>query len=910
MKKWTYLVAAVLMSGTAPFFTSCIDNDEPEGITILRKAKAELISAKKAVADAEAAEKLAQAELAKADAEVKRAEAEIKKAQAELIKAQTEGEKAKIEAEIKKIEAEAQLVLAQAEAAAQAAADAHAEALKQLEILQATLQKEQQAALQTWIDRYDAAQKTADEKKLAYNKAQRAYTKALNDSKVYDEKDVEKMNEIKAEIRKAEKRVKDLKEIELAGLNAEMEAAKALKPGELPTRLEDVKKELDKLKADYANVELQIAEMKKNDPDVAKLAELEKKIAEIAEEKVIIKDFEVEYPEMGIPGLYGTEKAFGADLEYTLNDLLIYDYAKYVLTSKIEQLEGLKLDENDQAWTEQSIIDLEAGKKAITDNFEAAKESWQEAVNAYKTTDGSVNLEAFDTYAPLKAAVEAYNATLPAYNEAKEARDMAYQAWRDAIDKKDQTQTLTEIWQAEQDKAMEKLIATQNALDEEVNAKNESIYQETVKRENDIRGLYIVLQEKSLEYRKNPTEETLKAMNDAREAVQKGFDDLNKWKIEVNKELNQLIATNDTKKSEAQTQYQIDMLQAEKNYQDKLIEYGNEQKDPALQEAINAAKEVFDAKDKVYQDAKEVVDDAYDVLSDANYAFQTDINKYSYIPNWYEAYELTDIARLTRDEAKDLVLKRSLATWGSMVADNDADGQYGLPTEYLIGLDKEAVDAIIRSNYKDIKNWELNHFYNNANFGAFGDVLGYDYTIAVAKATLENGAALDAAIKQFSDNLKTITEAYDAQDAKFAEVKKSYEAQELVVEEKTQALTDRLGEIKSEQQLNSDIAAALQKAVEAAPFEDQFTQGAIDNYVAAIQTSIDAKNEEITVAEGNVEAKNQKLEDFKNGKLTAVNEANEAMEVAKEESELADKRAKDAKDELDKAIAKLEQSAE
>lgn len=910
MKKWTYLVAAVLMSGTAPFFTSCIDNDEPEGITIIRKAKAELISAKKAIAEAEAEEKLAQAELLKAEIKVKEAEAAIKKAQAELIQAQTEGEKAKIEAEIKKIEAEAQLVLAQAEAAAQAAADAHAEALKKLEILQATLQNEQQAALKTWIDRYDAAQKTADKKKLAYNKAQRAYTQALNDSKVYDETDVEKMNEIKAEIRKAEKRVKDLTEIELAGLTAEMEAAKALKPGELPTRLEDVKKELDKLKAAYANVELQIAEMKKNDPDVAKLAELEKQIAEIAEEKVTIKDFEVEYPEMGIPGLYGTEKAFGSDLEYTLNDLLIYDYAKYVLTHKIEQLEGLKLDENDQAWTEQSIIDLEAGKKAIDDRFEAAKERWQEAVNAYKTADGSVNLEAFDTYAPLKAAVEAYNATLPAYNEAKEARDIAYQAWRDAINKKDQTQTLTEIWQAEQDKAMEKLIATQNALDEEVNAKNESIYQETKKRENANRGLYIDFQKAALEYRKNPTDETLKAMNDAREAYMQGYEALEKWKGEVNKELNQLIATNDTKKSEAQTQYQIDMLQAEKNYQDKLIEYGNEQKDPALQEAINAAKKEFDAKQAVFEVAYNVVDKAHLALIEAKDAFQIDIDKRAYIFNYFTEIKLEEVAKLTREEAKKLVLKRSLATWGSMVAHNDADGQYELPNEYLIGLDKEDVDAIIRSNFKDIKNWELNNFYNNQNFGAFGDVLGYDYTIAVAKATLENGAALDTAIKQFSDNLKAITEAYDAQDAKFAEVKKSYEAQELVVEEKTQALTDRLGEIKSEEQLNSDIAAALQKAIEAAPFEDQFTQGAIDNYVADLQVSIDAKKEEITVAEGNVEAKNQKLEDFKNGKLTAVNEAKEEMEVAKEESELADQRANDAKADLDKAMAKLEQSAE
>ena len=33
MRKWTYLVAALLMSGTAATFTSCIDNEEPAGIS-------------------------------------------------------------------------------------------------------------------------------------------------------------------------------------------------------------------------------------------------------------------------------------------------------------------------------------------------------------------------------------------------------------------------------------------------------------------------------------------------------------------------------------------------------------------------------------------------------------------------------------------------------------------------------------------------------------------------------------------------------------------------------------------------------------------------------------------------------------------------------------------------------------
>lgn len=46
MRKWTYLVAGLLVCGAATTFTGCIDNEEPAGITELRGAKAELLKAK------------------------------------------------------------------------------------------------------------------------------------------------------------------------------------------------------------------------------------------------------------------------------------------------------------------------------------------------------------------------------------------------------------------------------------------------------------------------------------------------------------------------------------------------------------------------------------------------------------------------------------------------------------------------------------------------------------------------------------------------------------------------------------------------------------------------------------------------------------------------------------------------
>lgn len=71
MRKWTYLVAALLMSGATATFTSCIDTEEPAGITELRGAKARLLDAKAKVQEAEVLIKTARANLIQAKADYK-----------------------------------------------------------------------------------------------------------------------------------------------------------------------------------------------------------------------------------------------------------------------------------------------------------------------------------------------------------------------------------------------------------------------------------------------------------------------------------------------------------------------------------------------------------------------------------------------------------------------------------------------------------------------------------------------------------------------------------------------------------------------------------------------------------------------------------------------------------------------
>ena len=121
MRKWTYLVAALLMSGTAATFTSCIDTTEPAGIEALRGAKAELLQAKAQVELAEAQKKLADAEYKKALAAIKQEKAKQQALRTALMAEKNEKKIAKIKQEMELSAAQHRQNMAAALAAAEEA---------------------------------------------------------------------------------------------------------------------------------------------------------------------------------------------------------------------------------------------------------------------------------------------------------------------------------------------------------------------------------------------------------------------------------------------------------------------------------------------------------------------------------------------------------------------------------------------------------------------------------------------------------------------------------------------------------------------------------------------------------------------------------------------------------------------
>lgn len=209
MRKWTYLVAALLMAGTTATFTGCIDTDEPEGITNLRGAKSELIKAQAAVELVEVEmqkAKVANQELlnkaqelanqkAEYDNQLQALEVKLKELKVELAQATNEAEKARIEAEIaesnkRKADAENNMALAAEKfkedmlAAQEATARAQASydlAMEEIELAKLTLSDKEQKQVQTAQEFLASATKTMNGKYDALRIAQTNYYNALVD---------------------------------------------------------------------------------------------------------------------------------------------------------------------------------------------------------------------------------------------------------------------------------------------------------------------------------------------------------------------------------------------------------------------------------------------------------------------------------------------------------------------------------------------------------------------------------------------------------------------------------------------------------------------------------------------------------------------------------------------------------
>lgn len=244
MRKWTYLVAALLMSGATATFTSCIDNDEPYGIEQMRTAKAEFYSA-------QAAYKQAEIDYKNALTQLKLQEVEAARLANDLLSAQNEAEKQKIQAAL-------DLALKEYETKMAVAEEAYQTALKNLDVTISKLNAEYTTAYSRILERITANRAEYKLKNVQLMEAQLNLKKYSENT--LDTASVRGGYELQIAIHKKniERYTKELEMLEsLSGANATANQETAAKlEEEIRNQVEEYNKivaELSTLKADYTN---------------------------------------------------------------------------------------------------------------------------------------------------------------------------------------------------------------------------------------------------------------------------------------------------------------------------------------------------------------------------------------------------------------------------------------------------------------------------------------------------------------------------------------------------------------------------------------------------------------------------------------------------------------------------------
>ena len=492
MKKWTFLVASAMLVGATPVFTGCIDNDEPEGISVLRGAKAELLRAKASVEAAKVAQVQADAALTLAQAEVQKAEAarinaiadyESAKALeqqylAELQNIKNEEQRADLENKIKiyaeqraAAEREAQEAAAKLEvsltywkgelAKQQAAYEI---ALKDLALAKTTLTTKQQDYLKPWSEALAAAKSNVDQASNTLEKRANllAYAiKELDKTKAQESLFVEAKYQVQETLASWEAKQK----AETVAEEATKKEITATKWDEERIKLEAQKEAADKKWSQANTKKVDLANQDATKKLAAKTNELKATYEAMAGvwneenqrwDKESTEEFEFDPIKIQSnnpvlpqnPYVYAPYESLlkykhSAYLDAVRNDgklPIIYN-----LNNEIEMVKSWGVDENGKAYTAQSILDYQQQLAQLTADSKMHREKWNNAVAVYLNSD---KIKEMDGYTALEEKSNEYNKAADLYNKAasayygfmneKDAVDAEYEAgWAEIERKRD-----------------------------------------------------------------------------------------------------------------------------------------------------------------------------------------------------------------------------------------------------------------------------------------------------------------------------------------------------------------------------------------------------------------------------------------------------------------------------------------
>ena len=537
MRKWTYLVATLLMAGTTATFTGCIDTDEPEGIVDLRGAKSELIKAQAAVKLVEVEWQKAQVayqELVNKSKEldnqykeydVQMHALDVKLKELEVERAQAATEQAKAEAEAKIAEANRDKAYWENKMAEEAeifkaamlnyqtqtaqAQEAYDNAMKLIEAGKLLLSDGEKAIIDKAQQRLYVASASLNQYYDALKTAQDNYYDALVNP------DLPTLASLQAELKLAQIAVEKA-EILLDEKNNMLALAEDFDAAAWDDKILDLKKKKSEYESEKSKADVEIATIKTSadykaaEQKVAEKIKARKDSTTQVNTQLDIAAYKSEPINEGLRTLFSSSNDFTSLDGYTVStgvfDYLAVQYTQTeynadlkiedvtARTSKasltlmkvnawIDALGKYSVDENGVEWNKLTLAEKEKVAKDAKEKFEKDKANWEISAKAVKgtattvpTTDLKKVTDAYNSsYAAVESAVKAYNS----------AWDAVYQAAYDAAVEKEKASVLEKTYR---DNMITALSPTSKAAwealtpAEQTTSKLEAILDDTVKQ--------------------------------------------------------------------------------------------------------------------------------------------------------------------------------------------------------------------------------------------------------------------------------------------------------------------------------------------------------------------------------------------------------------------------------------------
>lgn len=933
MKKWTYLVAAGMMLGATPVFTGCIDNDEPEGISILRGAKAELLKAKAAVeaakteqVKAEAAYLLAQAEYQKALAATENANAKIKEAiakqeeaKAKLIETQNEVEKQKLQAEIAALEhqkemweIEKQNAITSAEQAVKMwelaykqAELAYEQALLDLASKKATLTQQQQLLLADYVAEVKTAKKALADKKEAVRKAQRAVNKA---AQVVEETEADKeyfQFELARTLRQETKALEGY-EAALEEAKVELGEFETMKPTELSAKLDALKQELKDLRKKIADESVKAAEERRAIQE-GEQAELDKKFNALFNSL----DDDIVIPEFTYPEVVGDALPFAwADLkddEYPESTYKLYEcisgYSSNYnsrltkLNDLLEQLKEWTRDENDNEWTRQHIAEWKQLIKDKEAEIETLKTEWKEVVDAYHRTpaDVVIDLTKVTGYTEMVAAVEAFNKAVKEFNESQIAFREAQKAYRVSQDD----------WWINKDNARENYRAELRKLDpagkaqawaDEEEAKLKEAYEEAEpEKKDEAFEAWMDFQSNKDNLKNEKEQELTKPLQDELEAALKAEDEK---RIVVETALRTACETYTTKREALTAQIDV-VTPIYSNFRDGVYYLT---KDYGWNKAIDYVDFISAGQIPTSTSPSEFT--IWGWNDEAGSYHERERLRF---PGYSYPYEVDTevVTKIDKDEIIKLIQYRSRTLFGNAYA--WGSNEYGDPDARLLDLTFEDIDKLITESSEEPL-YGRDYIAACRQYGKMGNIFALEAHVKFAEAWLsDNNSSVNKLIA-------ATEEAIAAMETKDEEIRNAYneeyealQAEQLAINKKLLAAVEALEDLRQTKTPIIQLKKAVKQALEdykAAGFEE-WSQDAIDKQIAKLKAQIESLEYTIETQKHKIETAQRNLDGYNQGQLDALQLAKEGLEDAEAEMAAAQEVYNDALEALNKMIAAL-----